>query len=100
MPYHQYTTTQRDFLRELYTSEEYTLKLLTIEFNRRFKTNITSQNIKAALHRWKFKSQRKCGCRKGHIHAGNFKHGNDIGKNATSSHFKKGNTPWNKKLKE
>jgi hypothetical protein len=98
--YHQYTTTQRDFIRELYTKEEYTLKLLTVEFNRRFKINLTTQQIKAALQRWRYKSPRKGGCRKGHIHSGSFKQGNDHGKKSTATHFKTGNVPWNKKLKD
>jgi hypothetical protein len=97
--YHQYTTKQKEFVRELYTKEEYTLKLLTVEFNRQFKTQLTEQRIKAALSRWRFKSLRKGGCRKGQVHSGSFSLGNELGKKSTT-HFQKGNIPWNKKIKE
>jgi len=95
--YHHYTTTQKDFIRELYTQEEYSLKELTTEFNRQYKTDLTPQRIKAALTRWRYKSPRKGGCRPGQFHAGSFRQGNTEGKKSTT-HFKKGNRPWNKQI--
>jgi hypothetical protein len=97
MPYHHYTTAQKQFIKELYTQEEYSLKELTFEFNKYFKTDLTPQRIKGAIQRWRYKSPRKGGCRKGQVHAGSFKQGNKLGKQSTSSHFKKGHVPWNKK---
>jgi hypothetical protein len=83
------------FIREVYQVERVSQIELTKDFNTFFKTNLSVQQIKACLQRNKIKTRRKCGCKKGQIHTGQFQKGYKPKPN--SGQFKKGYTPWNKK---
>lgn len=95
---HQYTTKQIEFLREAWQHEEYTMPELIRDFEKLFGVTLTKQQIKGTLQRYKIKSPRKCGLKKGQITTSSFKVGNKPKPNA--GQFKLGNTPWNKKDKD
>lgn len=97
MPYHRYTNRQLEFLIEAYTKEFYSLKDLTVDFNKLFHVELKPSQIKGTLQRWGAKSKLKGGCKKGQYHSGSFKVGNKLSSGKTQ--FKKGNVPWNKGLK-
>ena len=92
---HQYTNKQVEFLREAWRHEAYTMPELIRDFEKLFNVTLTKQQIKGTLHRYKIKSPRKCGMKKGQVSTSSFKAGNKPKTNA--GQFKKGNTPWNKK---
>lgn len=94
MTYHHYTTAQIEFIKDVYQKEQVSLKELTKDFNTVYKTSLTTAQMKGTLQRYRIKTRRKCGCKKGQIHSGNFQKGHQTKPN--SGQFKKGHTPWNK----